>query len=703
MSATHPPLLIEIGCEEIPARMIRGACAELSRRVERLLDQAGLEHGELRAWGGSRRLAVRVEQTAGRQADRQENVTGPLATAAFDADGRPTGAAQGFARKHGIAPEDLAVVETAKGARVGFSRVVHGLGVGALLARDLPGLVEGMSFPKTMRWGDGSPQWVRPVHWILALHGTELLPVELFGVRAAAHSVGHRFLGAAEVPIDHADAYASALEAAYVIIDPEIRRQRLDEALRVGAARLGGTVLEDPLLLDEVAELVEWPGVVEGRIDPDFLTLPRELLITTLRHHQKCFAVQKRSGRLLPAFLAVANTEHDPKGHIRRGNEWVVSGRLDDARFFWNEDRKRRLGGRFEELTRVVYHAKLGSYADKAQRMEKIAAALGKALDLDATTIEHAAAAALSSKNDLVTGTVGEFPELQGVAGGLLMAADGEPQAVWQAVYAHYRPLGPDDALPETEAGCLVSVADKLDSVARFILAGEAPTGSRDPFGLRRACSGIFRIVSERRWPLSLEQLARLGGEGQAVLEFLADRFRNFLRDQGATANEIMAVMRPRIDDVAALRFSLHDVAARIAALRAVRAREDFAHLADLTKRIDNILTKGSEEFESALEQGGDRGDFEEDKPAALKLWSMVDEFSGKVVEHEERMEYAEVVDLLARFIDPVEQFFAEVLVLDPDNPGATLQRRQLLERLKTVLTQCFDIRELAGQAERRT
>ena len=698
----RPVLLLEIGCEEIPARMIPRAAEDLREIVVQILDEASLAHGEARSWGGSRRLTVFVDAVEGRQPDRDEQVLGPPARVAFDEAGEPTRAAAGFAKKQGIDPSELDTIETAKGPYAGFRRSVRGRSVGELLGRDLPAAVAAMSFPKMMRWADGRPRWVRPVHWILALHGREPVDLELFGIRSGRTSAGHRFLAEGPVEVAEPGAYESALAAGSVVADPVRRREKIAALLEAGARELGGSLVEDEGLLREVADLVELPGVVRGSFAPDFLSLPRELLVTTLRHHQKCFSVQDEKGDLLPGFLAVANTDRDPSGHIRRGNEWVVGGRLDDARFFWNEDRKQGLAERFPALENVVFHAALGSYADKARRMEALAARLAERLGMPAPRVEQCAEAARVAKIDLVTGTVGEFPELQGRVGGLMLRAEGRDPDVAGAVYAHYQPQGPEDELPPGDSGCVVSVADKLDSVACLLAAGEVPTGSRDPFGLRRATSGIFRIVFEREWPVSLADLLDLAGERETGAGFLGDRLRHFLRERGATVSEILAVLRPEVDAAGFLEWQLPDVAARLAAIGTVRRRPDFAHLADLTKRVDNILTKGREILRDAKGGEDEAAAWVEDREAALALAELVRSQSARIDDLAAARDYRAVVDALAGFVDPVERFFTDVLVLDPEHPVATLRRGELLAQLKDVLTRCFDIRELAGEADRR-
>ena len=700
MRSNRATLLLEIGCEEIPARMIAAASQELERRVVEILDHAGLQHGPAVSWSGSRRLAVCVESVVGRQQDRAEQVLGPAAKIAFKDDGSPAPAAVGFARNQGIDPERLTRVETARGSYVGYERRQKGKTIGEVLADQLPARIASMPFPKSMRWAEGTYRWVRPVHWVLALHGKETLEFSLFGIASGRRSSGHRFRSSGAVTIKSPENYISALERAGVMVEPAKRRQRIAALLAEAATRAGGILVEDPRLLDEVADLVEWPGVVLGQFEASFLDLPTELLSTTLRQHQKCFSLVDRNGRALAAFLAVTNTDNDPNGHIRRGNEWVVGGRLEDARFFWRKDRRQPLEIRSPGLAGVVFHAKVGSFADKTTRMEALSRRLGETIGLDTAAIDQAATAARLCKNDLLTGTVGEFPELQGQVGGLMLRAEKQPAVVAQAVYEHYRPAGASDSLPEIVAGRIVSVADKLDSIASLIGAGETPTGSRDPFGLRRASGGVFRIVNDAGWDLSINGLAELCSGGEPVADFLTERLKHYFRETGATENEIRAVSRPEIAPAEWRDWPVGDIAARLASIAQVRDRSDFEQLADLTKRVDNILTKGEQAF-AAADAVANASEFTEDKPAALFLGERIVTDSTNLPFLLGRQSYDEIVDRLAGYVEPVEQFFVEVLVIDKENPAATLARRDLLRSLHDLLTRCFDLRELAGQAER--
>jgi glycyl-tRNA synthetase beta chain len=700
MSSTAP-LLLEIGCEEIPARMIRDAAAELRDRLVALLDRAQISHGEARAWGGARRLVARVDGVAGHQPDHEEQILGPPASVAFDGNGRPTPAALGFASRHGVEPSALDRVETARGSYAGLRRRVAGRTLGDVLASGLRQAVEAIPFPKTMRWGDGSVRWVRPVHWLLALHGSELLPIELFGVRASNRSVGHRFLSAIEVPVHHPDDYHAALRRAGVVVDPEERQRVLGDKLHAVARQLGARLVDDPALLVEAADLVEWPEVVAGRFDERYLELPREILITTLRRHQKCFSVQDVDGRLLPHFLAISNNDRDRGGHIRRGNEWVASGRLEDARFFWYEDRKRPLGSLAASLERLAFHARRGSYADKARRLSALAASLAGRAGLDPSAIEPARRAASLAKNDLVTGTVGEFPELQGIVGGLLLRYEGQPDAISRAVYDHYKPVGPEDSLPTTPEGSVVSIADKLDNIAELILAGEFGTGAKDPFGLRRAANGVFRIVLEQAWSLSLQDLADpVPTQGRAgLLAFLRDRLENFLRERGYGPHEVRSVALAG-GSGALDAGALPDLIARLDALAAVRARADFRRLVELTKRVANILRRNAELAQQAVASPGDG--FEDPEPVVRELESAIHRLGPLFEAHSREGDYAAVVGLLASLVEPVDRLFDGALIIDPNNPNATAHRLRILVQLRDLLTRYFDIAELAGGVERR-
>ncbi len=687
----NEPLLIELGCEEIPARMIAAAADDLCARLLSVLDAAGVEHGASGAWGGTRRLAVRVENVASILAGKDQLVLGPPASAAFREDGQPTPAGAGFAKKQGIDPLALQKIETDKGVYAGFRRVSQSRTLEQILAAALPASIGAMTFPKMMRWGAGTYRFVRPIHWVVALHGRAVLRFDLMGVASGAASDGHRFLAPGPVVIEHPDRYLEALRAARVLVDPAERRAALAGALDTAASGVGGSVVADEALLDEIVELVEWPGVVAGRFDASFLELPQEILVTTLKHHQKSFSVRGTAG-LIPAFLSVANTDRDPAGHVRRGNEWVVVGRLDDARFFWAEDRKRMLLSRVDDLKRVTFHKKLGSYEDKTRRVAALAKTIAEHLGAAVVDTDAVEQAATVAKADLVTGLVGEFPELQGIVGGLLLRAEGSAPAIATAVAEHYKPVGADDSIPSTAEGCVVAVADRLDTMAGLIGAGETPTGSRDPFGLRRAVSGVFRILVERGWPTTMGDLIGWSGDDSKFGEFLGDRLTHWLADRGFSVNEIDAVRRPRVRPGDFDRWPISLILARLDVVRTLRGRADFAKLVELTKRVDNILAHTPE--------GPAPSGFAETHDSAIALEKVHDGVKPLILTASAANDFPAVLTQLSLLVAPVATFFDDVLVLDPGNPAATRSRCALLSRVRDTVTRDFDIRELAGQAD---
>lgn len=693
------PLLLEIGCEEIPARMIQSAAVDLCSRVAEILDTAGLTHGPATGWGGSRRLAVRVEGVADRQSDRDEQVLGPPAKAAFGPDGAPTGALIGFARKQGIDVALLAPLETERGIYAGFQRSVPGKPIEEVLQAAFPRAVEGMSFPKTMRWAEGSHRWVRPVHWLLALHGSRPLPLSLFGVSAEPASRGHRFLARGPVPVPSTDAYVQALEMARVVVHTGERRRRIEALLREAAAAEGGEVVEDGALLDEVADLVEWPGVVVGRFDRAFLDLPREILVTTLRHHQKAFSV-RAAEQLLPVFLSVANTDRDPKGHVRRGNEWVVGGRLTDARFFWEEDRRRTLRSRLPDLERVTFHQASGSYGKKTERVAARARALAAALAKHGVAVAEPAdldEAAALAKCDLVTALVGEFPELQGTVGGLLREAEGGAPRVAAAIADHYRPAGQADRIPATPLGCLLSVADKLDTIHVLVAAGERPKGAKDPFGLRRAATSILRILLESRWPLSLRALWAACGDDAPTRAYLAERLALFFQDRGFSGPEVRAVLEAK-EGAAASDASPADLEARLLAVRGQRGSAELLLLAELTKRIANIGPQARKMI-SEWTDFVPEAEWKDPVPSGARLADEVSAASVEVAALARADDYPAVVARLSALTPAVARFFEDVLVLDARDRNATHYRASLLGHLRSLLTSYFDLTQLAGEA----
>ena len=605
------PFLLEIGTEEIPDWMIPTALENLRLLFEKL----EIPHDSVTLDATPRRLVLRAEALPERQADSEERVLGPAKSA-------PPQAVAGFARKQGVAPEALTVEFTPKGEYYSYVKKVPGRAIKDILAEALPGIILGIYFPKTMYWtAKNGPRFIRPIRWIVALLGEEIVPFELAGVRSGALTSGHRRLGAREIAVTVAD-YEQRLRDHYVILSAEERRTKIQKELK------GVAVNADPALLETLVYLTEFPTPITGSFDAEFLALPQEVLITVMRHHQKYFSVAGEGGKLAPQFVAVMNIPSDPEGFVRRGNERVLRARFNDARFFWDSDQKKRLADRVEDLGHVTFQAKLGTYLEKTKRMMKLATELGG----DA----HAVRAAELSKCDLTTELVKEFTELQGVVGGLYARTQDEPEPVWQAIYDHYKPESMEDSIPRHRTGQIVALADKLDTLRGCFGVGLIPTGSRDPIALRRAAQGVVKILAEGKLDIELWPLL----DGNADLKaFFEDRVKFYCKDiRGFAYDEINAAM-------AAGWSNLVDLESRLARIQNLRHSPDFEPLAASFKRIKNILEQAKFSGEgtvdgSLLEAGPEQDLYEESQriagqpieSAIARLRPKVDLFFDKVL-----------------------------------------------------------------------
>ncbi|MBD3871561.1 MAG: glycine--tRNA ligase subunit beta, partial [Acidobacteria bacterium] len=525
--------LLEILTEEIPAAALPGARRQIAELFGARLAEAGFSDLPIKALSTSRRLAVVVDDLPMRQPDRSEDLTGPPVSAAFAADGSPTPAGEGFARKVGLPLDEVGRVETPKGEYLAATVVHRGRATSEILAEMIPEIVAALRFPKMMRWGDGSHQFVRPVHGVVALLDDELVPFEIFGVASGGSTVGHRVHAPESFELATACGYAAAMAERSVMVDPDHRRTQLDTLAEELAENAGAKVHPDPGLMAEHVELVEWPGLVAGAFEARYLDLPPEVVVTTLRHHQKCLVLEDADGGLQPGFIAVIDRRDDPEGLVQQGNEWVIGARLADAGFFFAEDRRTPLAEIVPDLERLEFHRILGSLEDKATRVGALAAILANgAVDPD-----ELRSAARLAKADLLTHMVGEFPELQGIMGGHYLRLEDADDALWSAVRDHYRPVGFEGPVPDSAVGRLLGVADRLDTVAGLFAVGERPSGSKDPFGLRRAAQGAVKIVVESGWDLDLVHAVDAAaaavaeyGEGDreeltaAVTAFVADR-----------------------------------------------------------------------------------------------------------------------------------------------------------------------------------
>ena len=649
------PFLLEIGSEEIPDWMIPSALESLRLLFEKL----ELPHESVTLDATPRRLVLRAEGLPERQPDSKERVLGPAKSA-------PPQAVAGFARKQGVSPEQLAIETTPKGEYYALVKKVEGRRTKDILAEALPGTILQIYFPKTMYWtGKTGPRFIRPIRWIVALLGEDIVPFEIAGVRAGNLTSGHRRLGAREIVVTTAD-YQQRLRDHYVILSAEERRNRISSAL--AAVR----VKSDSALLETLVYLTEYPTPIAGDFDPRFLELPEEVLITVMRHHQKYFSVEDADGKLAPQFVAVMNIDADAEGIVRRGNERVLRARFNDARFFWETDQKKKLADRRQDLAHVTFQAKLGSYLQKTGRMVELVKELGG----DA----HAVRAAELLKCDLTTELVKEFTELQGVVGGLYACAQGEPEPVWQAIYDQYKPESMEDAIPRGRTGQIVALADKLDTLRGCFGVGLIPTGSRDPFALRRAAQGVVKIVVEGRMEIDL--LPYLGG-GQALRDFLQDRTRYYFKDiRGFKYDEVNAAM-------AAGWSNLVDLEARLERIQNLRASADFEPLAASFKRIRNILDQ-ARFVGQALSPASLAG--ESACPTSIDE-SLLEPGPEKDLYDEYRRTAGQPIEnAIARLRPKVDLFFDKVLVNAPD----VRVRQNRLTLLHTLLEEFSSIADFS-------
>jgi glycyl-tRNA synthetase beta chain len=659
-------LLLEIGLEEIPARMIAAAEAELARRVEALLTRQRLGGTTLTSYSTPRRLAVRVEGVLAQQLDMQEQLTGPSWKAAFP-DGTPGPAAQAFAKKAGVAVTALEKITTAKGEYAAATIQRAGQSAARVLTESLPQEIGALSWPKTMYWRPNKPErFVRPLRWLICLLDETVVPVEFAGITAGSVSYGHRVLyGDGPVPIHRPSDYPAALEAAFVLVEPAARRHRIRKALDAATRTLPETRWrEDEALVEQVTHLTEWPGVVMGNFEPEYLTLPEEILVTVMRDHQKYFALEDKQHALAPHFLAVLNTEVDSAGMaiIRHGNERVLRARFNDARFFWNYDQKIPLTGRVEMLKTVTFQRDLGSYFSKTESNRLMAKALGDAVAAQGISFDPAALeqAVLLAKTDLTTELVKEFTELQGIVGGLYARAQGAGEAAAQAIYWQYLPASMDDPIPPTVEGRILGLADRVATIAEMFAVGLEPSGSKDPFALRRAANGVIKILAESGLPLTiagleslaLETLPRAGKVGA----FLKERLDFYLREvRGYSYDVVNAVLSTGLTTVA-------DAIARAQALTEVRGSDDLAAISTAFKRIKNILRQAEEKQER---ESIDPENLTE--PAEQNLYAEVVRVAPQVETLRAQQKYPEALERIATLRPAIDSFFDQVMVMAPE------------------------------------
>jgi glycyl-tRNA synthetase beta chain len=700
-------VLLEVGSEEIPAGMLPKAEEDLRVNLEKLLAAENLSDGvTVETFSAPRRLVAHVRGLREKQADMESEVTGPPKTVAYDAVGEPTRAAHSFAEKQGLPLKDLYIVKTAKGEYLAAKQVKRGRTAEQILNEMLPRAIHDLSWPRSMTWtGIDGARFIRPIRWIVAVVNGKPLKFSFAGVTAGDTTLGHRFLGKGPLLVkDFAD-YEKKLKANGVIVRPAERGEKISKELAAHAKRGGYRVHEDADLLKLVTYLNECPSVLEGDFDPAYLALPDEILITVMRGHQKYFAVEKRNGEVAPHFLAVINLPKDPKGLVRAGHEKVLRARFADAQFFWESDQKCRLADYLPKLERVTYESRLGSYRDKVERVRAIARWLSEqwfSSGLMQAHVAEADRAAELSKCDLATEMVREFTELQGIVGGLYARAQGEPDAVADAIYDHYRPVGLEDPIPRNLTGCAVALGDKLDSIVGCFAVGLVPTGSSDPYALRRAALGVVKIILERKLPVSIS--LAVGAAAKAlitnppkrgvtpeqeaqVLEFILDRAKFVLREREKFSyDEVNAVFRAGVDD-------LVDSQKRLAALRAIRKSKNFEPLAVSFKRIRNILEKSN--FKKQETPGIQTDLFE--SGAERELFSAMRSAASKVQAEKRAGKYQEALEVVAGLRKAIDDFFEGVMVM-AENEAVRKNRLALLSEILREFTTIADFSELGGE-----
>ncbi|MDD1506064.1 glycine--tRNA ligase subunit beta [Pseudomonas sp. CNPSo 3701] len=674
--------LVELGTEELPPKALKTLGESFLAGIEKGLKAAGLSYRGARYYAAPRRLAVLVEQLATEQPDRTVNLDGPPVQAAFDAEGNPTQAALGFAKKCGV---ELSAIDQS-GPKLKFSQHIPGQRAYTLL----PGIVENslneLPIPKRMRWGARKTEFVRPSQWLVMLFGDQIVDCEILAQKANRFSRGHRFHANHEVRISAPAMYAQELRAAYVIADVAERREQIAKRIEQLATEQQGTAIVPPALLDEVSALVEWPVPLVCSFEERFLEVPQEALITTMQDNQKYFCLLDADGKLLPRFITVANVESKDPTQIISGNEKVVRPRLTDAEFFFKQDKKQPLEAFNQRLANVVFQAQLGTVYDKAQRVSALAGFIAGRIGGDA---KRGARAGLLSKCDLASEMVGEFPEMQGIAGYYYALNDGEPEDVALALNEQYMPRGAGAELPSTLTGAAVALADKLDTLVGIFGIGMLPTGSKDPYALRRAALGVLRILIEKGLELDLgatvefavRQYAnkvKAAGLAPQVLEFIFDRLRARYEDEGVDVSVYQAVRA--VNPLSPLDFDQ-----RVQAVQAFRKLPEAEALAAANKRVSNLLSKADGQVASSIEA------HYFDTPAEFTLNAAIQKADNAVQPLAQSRQYREALAQLASLRTPVDAFFEAVLV-NAEDPKVRANRYALLARLRGLFLGVADI-----------
>jgi len=691
--------LFEIGLEEVPARMITGAQAELQERVVKMLERERLlrSGAVTKSFATPRRLAVWVKDVAERQEDVTEELVGPSVKIAYK-DSAPTPAAVAFAKKAGVSVAALKTVTNAKGEYLAATAVRAGRDASEVIAAEMPKELAGIYWAKNMYWRPGKPErFVRPVRWMLAMLDTEIVPVRFGGYEASNVTYGHRVLfGDAGIAVGSPGEYEDALLSGFVIADVEVRRERIRKALDQATRTVDGLRWrEDHGLVDKLTQLTEWPSVLMGRFEPEYLALPEEVLVTVMRDHQSYFAIEDKEKKLVSHFLTVLNTETDAAGMavIRHGNERVLRARFNDARFFWEFDQRVRLAERVKLLEHVTFQKDLGSYLAKTDRVRKVAAELARLVAARGVVVDAAALdeASLLAKADLTAELVKEFTELQGVIGGLYARAQGLPVAVCDAIYDQYKPESMEDTVPRTVEGAVLALADKAVTIGGMFSLGLEPTGSKDPFALRRAANGIVKILAETTvaLPLKLDAIVEVLTPDSAIAAkirgFFAERLEFYVREVRCQAYDVAkAVLVAGADDV-------RDAVARAEAVTAVRGSENFVAVSSAFKRMKNILAQAKEK---GIVAGSHVNAALLTDPAERALAARSAELADRVSRLRTEKDYREALEQIATLRPQVDAFFEAVMVMAPET-AIRANRLALLERVLSDFSGIADFSEI--------
>ena len=677
-------LLLEIGTEEVPAHVMPGVLAQLKERAEKAFQENRIAFASVRTLGTPRRMALLVKDLAEKQADVTSENRGPSVKIAFDADGKPTKAAQGFARGQHVAPEDL--VE--KDGYVYAEVHEEGQATAKLLETLLPELVCSLSFPNNMRWGDLDFKFIRPIRWFVALYGTDVVPFELANVKSGRTSRGHRFLSQGDFEIADASSYEKACEENFIIVDQDKRKQMIREQIEAVAKANGGQAEITEDLLEEVLYLVEYPTALCGRFEEKYLKLPPEAVITPMRDHQRYFPVKTAEGKLLPLFITVRNGGKEYLETVQHGNERVLRARLADAQFFFDEDRKKSLEEHREKLKTVVFQQGLGTMYEKTERLEKLASFIADAIGADEKDHKHAKRAAILSKADLVTGMVTEFTELQGIMGREYAKLDGECEKVAIAIDEHYKPRFAGDSQPQTTAGRIVSLADKIDTIVGTFSLGKIPTGSQDPFALRRQALGLVNMIIEAKYHLSLASIVAKAMDlyaiedekarakmQQDVADFIRLRLKNVLE---SIRYDVVDAVLADVDDIYAVSLRAKAVADYVASADAAAGIQAFVRVANLAKKAESAEVS-AELFQTDAER---------------MLFAAYEKAAAAVEADIASEAYAEAIRALAALAAPIDAFFADVMVMDKDE-AIKNNRLGLLKSIDAIVGRVADFTKI--------